>query len=110
MGADVMMAQARRCVRVASFTAVRFMASACASQVTAQPTPTIIGVAKPAATLTAISAPQVTAPPASAPLQSVNEDGLVVVAWSLAAVLVVLAAVMIWRRGGPHGEEPPEGR
>ena len=104
------MAQSRRCARVAGFAAVLFMASACASQVTAQPTPTIIGAAKPAATLTAISALQVTATPTSTPLQSVNEDSLVVVAWSLAAVLVVLVAVIVWRRGGPHDPDQPEGR
>ena len=108
------MAQSRRCARVAGFVAVLFMASACASlrpqsQVTAQPTPTIIGAAKPAATLTAISALQVTATPTSTPLQSVNEDSLVVVAWSLAAVLVVLVAVIVWRRGGPHDPDQTDG-
>ena len=103
------MAQSRRCARVAGFVAVLFMASACASQITAQPTPTIIGAAKPAATLTAISALQVTATPTSTPLQSVNEDSLVVVAWSLAAVLVVLVAVIVWRRGGPHDPDQTDG-
>ena len=29
---------------------------------------------------------------------------------AMLVIFVVLAAVMIWRRGGPHGEEPPEGR
>jgi hypothetical protein len=29
---------------------------------------------------------------------------------AMLVIFVVLAAVMIWRRGGPHGDEPPEGR
>jgi hypothetical protein len=29
---------------------------------------------------------------------------------AMLVIFVVLAAVMIWRRGGPHIEEPPEGR
>jgi hypothetical protein len=40
---------------------------------------------------------------------SVNEDGLVVVAWGLAAILIVLLVILIWRRGGPHDPDQPEG-